>query len=492
MRAWRWVSPLAVSVLGLAVHAAPGYAAAHNFTARYTGSARWSEDIIGDVTGATSETLSWDVKVFAEYRSPSSRPTIQKSMVARGTLTVEDSQGTHTCTIRQAAHPDLATQELSASFLPGGRTFVSAYLGIPRVVPGEVTVTGPAQCQTANVTGNAAEGAKGAACTIFPPGDKHSREAVAAIYFPLQATHGTASRRFDVHQAVTNTRPCGNARSSERITRTIDAVGTIGGAPPPPRRHRPRPLRSRRKALQKLAARNDLLVTLSIAPGPCALAAIGATAGVWGLTVPGSGALALVPAAILGAAAGPACRTFAQRIFDDAEIAADPPRRDYRRVARVAPARVPALPGCGAFAGEARTFCGALRTAVRRYLAAVLHTTAVDDALRVTVDRESGAANARNRGALARQDAAGRRLEVAFASARHGEAKLGARVAGLVRARRVAGRLSPAQFGQGANALLARLAPRGVSRRKLGSLAGTRGVARALAPRAVEVLKTLR
>lgn len=485
-----------VTILGalaaFAVWAAPSYAAAHNYTGEYKGSAKWTEDLIGDASSSWTETYSWDVKVFAEYPSLRATPTIQKSMTAQGTITVNDSQGTHTCQIRQATSPDLASDGVSAMVTGNGKVYVSSYLGIPRIAPTQVTVTGPAQCQTGNITGDYDEGAKGAACTIFPSGAPESLEAVAAMYFPLQTSTGTVSRNFDVNQAVTNTSPCGNTSSSERITRTITASGSIGGPAPTPTHHHKKALPDPEKQRQKTFARGDLLTTLLRAEGPCGQTALGAAAGLWGLVVPGVGSTALVPAGIIGAAAGTTCATLLQRAYDDAQIVNDPPRSDYETVAHVTPsASSAALPACGSFSGTAKPFCVALRPAVQKYIAATTHATAVDDALVKTVDRETAAANARNRTALAKQDAAGKHLETQYASALRTEATLGAAVASLIRAHHVTGHLTRAQAAQAITYLLGRLAGRRLSRATLAHLAGAHAVNKALTPRPINLLSTL-
>jgi hypothetical protein len=234
------IARLATVVVGVAlvagIAAAPSFAKARTYSAEYHGSASWSDDLSGNVADpagneSVSETFTWDVKISARYASSTATPTIQKSLTASGSTTVTDYDGTFTCTFHRAADPDLGAEELSADRLGNGKVAISAYLGMPETVPGEIADSGPSECQVASVAGEAAEGGLGDVCAGFPA-NAQSREAIASLDFPLQTSTST-SRRIAVNQAVTVNNPCmGAPGTTETITRKISAVATIGGASP--------------------------------------------------------------------------------------------------------------------------------------------------------------------------------------------------------------------------------------------------------------------
>ena len=237
----RWVLLLLMvcsTALGFTILASPTAARAkakgHTYSAEYTGSASWSDVLSGDLLDPAgnrnaSETFAWAVKVSAYYASAEAPPRITRSESVSGSTTLTDSDGTFTCALHAAPHPDLGNESLSAQPVPHGKIALSAYLGLPENVPSQVTVSGPSDCGVASVAGEAAEGGLGDVCAGFPASDPQSRQAIAALYFPLQTSSSGVSRRFDVNQSVTVSQPCmGAPGTSETITRKIHAVANLG------------------------------------------------------------------------------------------------------------------------------------------------------------------------------------------------------------------------------------------------------------------------
>ena len=157
---------------------------------------------------------------------------------------------------------------------------------------------------------------------------------------------------------------------------------------------------------QKIFAEGDLLPTIFRAEAACGTVALGTTALVWGTTVPGVGGAAAIAADLLLVGSGPDCFALIDRIYDDARIVNDPPRRDFRKVAKPRPVRTPvAMPACQQGARSPRRILR--RTAHRRaqpmsprYATRRRSPTPS----RCTVDRESGAAHAGAGAALKLQE----------------------------------------------------------------------------------------
>jgi hypothetical protein len=155
----------------------------------------------------------------------------------------------------------------------------------------------------------------------------------------------------------------------------ISSVTVGGGAPPPPRSP------SKPKTLKELKvfAQGDLLTTLLRAEVPCGQLGLGALAGLWSLVVPSAVAdAAIVPAVVIGAAAGPTCTALVDRANIDAEVIEDPPDSAIFSVARPSPIAEVALPSCTTQPASVRSFCAQLRTDELAYVAAVEHGTAQD------------------------------------------------------------------------------------------------------------------
>jgi hypothetical protein len=162
----------------------------------------------------------------------------------------------------------------------------------------------------------------------------------------------------------------------------------------------------------------------------------------------------------------PTCALLIKRMVDDSKIVRDPPRGSLRKLARPrAPRGAPAkLPSCATFAAEVQSFCRTLGTELLRYVNALRHGDAIDDALVTTVDRVSGAARAHNRTALALQKAHASALRAQLRASDATEHSAGVAIANLLREAHVAVSLTPAQTQRGASRLLAGLARGGFKR----------------------------
>jgi hypothetical protein len=97
------------------------------------------------------------------------------------------------------------------------------------------------------------------------------------------------------------------------------------------------------------------------------------------------------------ALATPVCVSLVKRIYDDSKIIEDPPAGGLGKLARPVRPRGPAakLPTCRSYRAKIRRFCESLRADGLRYAAAIRTAEAVDAALLTTVDRVTGAYNAR-------------------------------------------------------------------------------------------------
>jgi hypothetical protein len=258
-------------------------------------------------------------------------------------------------------------------------------------------------------------------------------------------------------------------RGTETSSLSIVSSVTVGGAKPPPHRSPSKP-----KSLDELKvfARGDLLTTLLRAEVPCGETGLGALAGLWSLVVPGAAAgSAIIPAVVIGAAAGPTCIALVDRANYDAEIIDDPPDPAVFSLARPSQIAKVTIPTCTSQPASLRSFCTRLRTDVLAYVAAVEQGTSDDAALHTTVDRLSTASRKGNSAAVGIQAAAGVRLEHSLQAATRSQNSAGARIAALVRAQHVQGQLSTAQEQGGIETVVGDLARRGVSRSALPAAA---------------------
>ena len=222
-------------------------------------------------------------------------------------------------------------------------------------------------------------------------------------------------------------------------------------------------------------AQGDLLTTLLRAEVPCGQLGVGALAGLWSLVVPSAVAdAAIVPAVVIGAAAGPTCTALVDRANIDAEVIEDPPDPAIFSVARPSPVAKVTLPSCTTQPASVRSFCAQLRTDELAYVAAVEHGTSIDAALLTTVDRLSTASRKGSGSAIAIQSAAGVKLEHSLEAATRAQNAAGARIAALVSAQHVQGQLSTAQDQSGIETVIADMARHGIARSKLHRLRSSR------------------
>ena len=218
----------------------------------------------------------------------------------------------------------------------------------------------------------------------------------------------------------------------------------------------------------------DLLTTLLRAQAPCGYVAIGATAALWGSTVPGAAsAAALIPAQVLFAAGGPLCAQYAIRAALDILIYNDPPAGNIHAIARPAPilrAR-PRLPSCQTRPPRLRSYCGVIRAEVSDLVLAARTTTALTVALLQTVDRETKAERAGDTKALHAQLDAGDKLVTEIKAADANERRIGTRIRKAITAMRVRGRFTQGQDAKAIAEILERLKARRISRTAIGRLA---------------------
>ena len=151
----------------------------------------------------------------------------------------------------------------------------------------------------------------------------------------------------------------------------------------------------------------------------------------------------------------------------------DPPLPNYAQVVRVARSGASLqLPSCASAPAGAKSFCARLRRAALAYSNSLQASKSLAQALATTVGRESGAAKAGDKKALARQQRAARalvpRLRVAFAN--HKAA--GVKLAAVLRSGRFAPKLTKAQAKRGIAKVFRDLAAHGVSADDVRSILG--------------------
>jgi hypothetical protein len=223
-------------------------------------------------------------------------------------------------------------------------------------------------------------------------------------------------------------------------------MGSGGGLPPDLMAAKERALRQMRSDLQQ-------------ALYPCVVANTG-------VVVFYAGGIAVGP--IVGgtmiAAATPQCVSLIQRIIDLQKTYQDPPDPDYQRVAPIPHRRKPSfeLPGCKGLPRDEKRFCKRLGTAVRAYVRKVEKVTDVVESLRVTVERASGANDAGDDKALAKQTKAAvkrvKQMETALAR----KARAGEKLAALLAEQGVTAPVDETDCSEGADTVLGALAEAGL------------------------------
>jgi hypothetical protein len=452
---------------GIAVSPASG--ATDAFAIHYEGSYAWHQDWEGGSAGPTAgsylrtnETLSWVMDVSGSKAGQGQASDVHVKLSATGTIDEQgsDPNADEHCTMTQASGG--GSNDVNVGRNSDGTLNVG--LDLPSTVGADLVVTGNHQnCDEFNgsvLFCDASTCAGATVCGGVPPAF-HDPSFGAALTPGLDQVKDT-SKAFDVGgPRAMDTVSCANGGTeTTQVGVTSSVRVNAGGAAvhtPPGGKHIPTIER------QKVFAKGDLLPTLFRAEAACGTVALGTTALVWGTTVPGAGGAAAIAGDLMLAGAGPDCAALISRIYDDARIVNDPPRRDYRKVAKPRPARTPvAMPGCGREPAAPAGFCAALRAGVLAYVKAVRAATADDDALEITVDRESGAARAGAATALKLQERTGSRLVAQLRAASKTERTAGAKITKLLGARGVSGSLDTAQTATGIHRITAALAKRGV------------------------------
>jgi hypothetical protein len=459
-------SLLLVLAVGCWLTASAG-AASHAYRADYQGSYTWHEDFKEAAGFAhTTETLTWNWLMYTE-EGEHGKSTSSGKLTAQGTLEEEGSSTPPLhCTITQAS-PSPKFQ-LTPGVRPGT---VSYNLAIPQIGGSEVVVSGNGQ-NCAVFTGESALLCTLQSCgticaTGSPPAVVALRFSPASqLAFNPSATEVASGpgHAYDLNGPASSAAgPCFRGTETSSLS-IISSVTVGGGAPPAPRSP------SKPKTLKELKvfAQGDLLTTLLRAEVPCGQLGAGALAGLWSLVVPGLAAdAAIVPAVVIGAAAGPTCIALIDRANIDAEIIEDPPDPAIFSLARPSHIAKVTLPSCTTQPASVRSFCTRLRTDVLAYVSAVEHGSSDDAALLTTVDRLSTASRKGNSAAIAIQSAAGVKLEHSLQVATRAQNAAGARIAALVGSEHVQGELSAAQDEHGIETVVADLARRGIARSAL-------------------------
>jgi hypothetical protein len=456
-------------------------AADHIYLVTYEGSYVYKAHQTGVGNADFTDSLSWTMRAYYDAE----RGTVTRSLVAQGAHIAEDTgafaNNSYNCTLHQSGK----TADLPLTVGPGDKAGTLALTaGIPADAGpgGALTSTGTGHCQLTTLLGaTAPDGSmQTGGCAAF-----RAAPAFALAQAVRSAPEEGFTKKIDLDQTAKQTGGCQNG-STFTATRSIHATLQVGGGgvPAPP----PLPQEER----QKVFAVSDLLTTLLRAQGPCGQVAIGSGAVLFGSTIGPTGSAAFAPAAVLFAAGGPLCVTYAVQAYRDVLIANDPPVGNVNLIA--APGNTPSgqadarlLPSCTREPAKWRALCSALRADLGDEIAAAQRDAAIDGALLTTVDRETAAHRSHQTAALARQLAAGDRLVGELTGARRALRSIGARIAQQIGARHVSGRLTAAQDAKAIAVLLRHLRAHGISRATLERLAP-----KALKPGPYDLLAHLR
>jgi hypothetical protein len=159
------------------------------------------------------------------------------------------------------------------------------------------------------------------------------------------------------------------------------------------------------------------------------------------------------------------------RVIDDYRIIQDPPDRHFHRLATPRASRRPALPSCAAVPSTERTVCSSLREAELAMLASSARAGAIDEALLVTMNRDSTAIRAHAYASAQRQYVHFESLHSQLQSVLRARGSSGARVAAILRDLGASGVLSSSESAAAIGAVETKLSRGGVPIVKLGSLA---------------------
>jgi hypothetical protein len=267
--------------------------------------------------------------------------------------------------------------------------------------------------------------------------------------------------------------------SNSQVTETFNAtlqVTTSGGpttAPSPPKR----------TAAQIQAKRNALAALAESTPAslyPCFSAAVGSTLFAAGL-------VGRVAGGTMVAIASPLCAAYNEMIRTEVQTINDPPRSDYGALVRASSRRRAVAPtvSCARVPAAAKAACSQSRAAAQILLVRTRAAAKLADAIEVTISRESGAQQAHNQQASARQDDELTKLNKSFAHARQLERAAGLSMAKILRADRVAIHMTAGEVQAAGTRAVA-----GLQREKL-TAADIALVRRALGGHSINILSTL-
>jgi hypothetical protein len=449
-------------------HPATGSAATRTYTAEYKGSLSFKADYEdysgGPVFNRTSATLTFDAKIYTEV-PPSGSPTSSGTLVAQGSYSSSSTNGpnvdTYGCTFHQIPRPDVA-RGLSADPSGAGATLQSLLQlnGSGNVPQGGCSQPRPVffgldSCGSAGCTGVCEED--------YAPSQAGQFAAFQVADGPVVNTYpktGSKTTRYEV-----TLDPKGRCfTGTQSVTLSIQAALTLGGggATPPPRKSR-RLTREERDA--KIAALQQIRDTWGKALTACVGTAAFATllaAGPAGTAV----ALVLVPAEAYQ------CKVYVEIIDDAANTFADPPLASdgiIAPVTSVAPP-LPHLPSCQGVGAPRRALCARTRAQLLALLSADRRAAALTHAVELTISRESYAQSHHHGAAARHQDQALGALLGQLARARRTQSAAGARLAQILAAAHLQVRSSTRQSAAQITNLLGRLAPHGLTRRKLTAI----------------------
>jgi hypothetical protein len=411
-------------------------------------------------------TLSWVMTIYDDGHN------VHKSFVAQGTQTTSYSGGSgEHCTIRQR------TGSIEGPFTIGlGEDAHHVRVGtfVPSDVGGNLTVSagfcnglsGGHGVLFSTVEPDGALGT-GNPCYGFAKAPQFVDPRIDDLRFD-------STKRIDKEQSVYRVPGC---RTNDEITETraIHAtlrVGAGGAGAAEPGRDGPTPAET-----QKAFATSDLLTSLLRAQVPCGYVGLGPAAALWSATVGGATApAAQVPASVLISAATRLCAAYVKRIFDDVNIANDPPVGNVNAIAAPKPTPSSAdaaatLASCDAQPADQQAFCAQLRAAAADEIAAAQKVAAIADALLATVDRETKARTTHKAAALKRQERAGNALVTQLQAADVAEDATWRQIGTLLSAQGLTGGFTAEQDATAIAVLLQQLKASGVSAASVKRLA---------------------
>ena len=457
MRARRTLTALLVAgaALGCVAASASAQPTRHVLSAEYKGSFSYRIFDQGP-NGSTVQTrgLSWVMTIYDDGH------TVRRSLVAEGSSTIAFGDGSgDRCAIRER------TGSIVGPFTIGlGRDARHVDVGtfIPNDVGGNLTVSG-GSC-------NGLSGNRGVLFSIperdgaLGTGNPCYGFTKAPQFVDPRTDHLRldATRKIDKQQTAYRVPGC-NTNEDITATRSIHATLRVGAGGAPDHGD------SLAAERQKAFATSDLLTSLLRAQVPCGYLGLGVGTALWASTIGEATApAALVPASVLISAGTPLCVTYAKRIADDIAIANDPPAGDVDTIAKPKPTPSSAdaatqLASCDSQPADQQAFCGQLRAAAADEIAAAQKVTAVADALRSTVDRETKARKAHRSSALKRQERAGNKLVTQMQAAILAEDATWRKIGMLLSAQGLTGHFTAPQDSVAIGVLLGQLKADGIS-----------------------------